>query len=121
MDWNHIFQTTIEGVAAAAAIALAPILVQWALKQLKKIGVQLDAEQQQKLEYFAKQAILRIEEWAAKKAGVTSFQKLTLAADQVQAATGVSQGAAIDAIHAALPTLGLGKAVKSVPLAPAGK
>lgn len=112
MDWHSILATAFETLSVAVAAALAPYLVAWVVAQAKKVGLEVKAEEQQKLEYYAKQAILRAEEWAAKKAGISSLQKLSVATDDVIAATGVSHGAAMDAIHAVLPTMNLGAAAK---------
>lgn len=126
MDWNHLLQTALEGVLAAAAAALAPVLVVWAINQAKKIGLQVSADQQAKLEYLTKQAILRAEEWAAARVKVnlpvSAGDKLTQALNDLTASAGIDAQTASDAIHATLPQLGLGASAPTggqlIPLAP---
>lgn len=98
----------------ALATALAGLVVAVAVKMLQKLNLSVDADQQAKLEYVAKQQILKAEEEAAAKYQLD--QKFTSGAAKLQTATAgviaklpnVTQQEAEDAVHAALPQLALG-------------
>ena len=106
MNWNDILQPALGVLATAIASLLVGILAQY----LRKIGIQLDADQQAKLEYFVRQAVLRVEEWARaqQKAGkaVTSDEKLVAAQNEVLARfPGLDPVTVTRQIQAALPVV----------------
>ena len=120
MNWHTITQSVLEGVVASAAVAAAPLIVGWLARQLQRAGLQVTAEQQARLEYLTKQAILKAEELIAAhvKAGqpATAGDKLVIATGSLMQSAGVDSITAANSIHAVLPTMGLGATAS--PLAP---
>src|SRR5690242_563442 len=114
MDLQSLLRTTLMTILGGAAAALAPILVGWAIGQLKKVNLAVTADQQARLEYLTKQAILKAEEVIAArvKAGTpqTGLDKLTVATGDLMQTAGISSDAALNVIHRVLPTTGLGAA-----------
>lgn len=103
----------LGAILTALAGVLAPILVKWAIGQLEKVHLTVSAERAAQLEYLAKQAILRAAELAAqqaKKGGAepSGAAKLQIATADVTAKMDVTPAEASDAIHAALPQVGIG-------------
>jgi hypothetical protein len=114
MDLNSILTTVIHTVVALAAVTLAPIVVKWAISHAKRIGLEVSAEQQARLEYLTRQAILKAEEiFTAKlRAGtgrdVTGADKLSFAIHDLQRTARVDSETAANLIHAELPKVGVG-------------
>lgn len=103
-----------EGVKALFAL-LITVLLPLAWRLLKKAGISLDIEKQQRLEAAARAAALRVEETAAAqiKAKVRTWtgpEKLQAAIAEVMAKKlpRVDQAEAERIVKAVLPTLGLG-------------
>lgn len=99
-----------------AVATLAPLLVGIAVQYLRRLNVQLSAEQQAKLEHAVEQVILEVEEWAAQRLkanlAVSSPDKLTRAATGLlQLRPDLSLNQAIELIHAQLPKMGTGATV----------
>jgi len=116
-DTTHTFlgQLSTQLVQIILPI-LASALVALVVMALKKLGISISADNQAKLDYTAKQAVLKMQEVAASKLQqglerIPGAQKLELAtADVLAKLPNVTQAEAVDAIHAALPQLGLGAA-----------
>lgn len=112
-DWTTELIKAVLGIATAV---LVPLLTALLVQALKKLGLSLDAEKTAKVEYFARQAILRAEEWAATRiklnAGTTTAaMKLERAlTDLTDKVPGISREEAAQLIHATLPKMGLGAA-----------
>jgi iron-sulfur cluster repair protein YtfE (RIC family) len=106
----------IQHVIQVAGVALAGLLTAVLVRLFKKFGIDLDAQKQAQLEYYAKQAVLRVEELAAQQLrkyqqSLTSEAKLSKAvSDVVEHVPRATREQAADAVHAALPQVGLGAA-----------
>lgn len=103
---DTLVQSVLEVVAGICATALAAVLVQW----LRKLGLQIEAQQQGRIEHYAAQAILYVEEKAAKqlkgKIPMPSEEKLSEATERLMAKVpGISLKEAEDIVHAVLPQL----------------
>jgi lysozyme family protein len=124
IDWGQALQPVIATIASVVGVLLSAVLV----RLLKKYGIEIDAAQQAKLEHFARQAVLRVEERAAaalKEGGLTLSQpsaraKMSEAVSIVrEAVSTATANEARGAIEAALPTVGLGATAPVVAPGPA--
>jgi hypothetical protein len=113
---QHDFVT--ELVRTALTI-LAPILVAAlttaAIQVARKFGLEVGAQQQAKIEHYARQAVLEAEEWAAQRIRAnlptTPMEKFERALrGMLQKVPGVTAGEATAIIHAVLPQVGAGAA-----------
>lgn len=111
-----MFDALIDQVMQALGVVLAGALVALVIQILRKIGITLDADKQAQLEYFAKQAVLRVEEYAAtyakkKLVGLTESQKFSMAVtDLIEKVPRVDRVEAERIVTAVLPQLGIGAA-----------
>ncbi|OFW05634.1 MAG: hypothetical protein A3H96_11275 [Acidobacteria bacterium RIFCSPLOWO2_02_FULL_67_36] len=110
---NDVLIDVLKTVGTILAPILATLLTALAYKALKRAGLDLDAEKQAKLEYLARQAILRAEEWGANQLKThlpaTSGQKLQRAVtDLLDKVPGISDVEAAALVHAELPKVALG-------------
>lgn len=122
MDFNLDLNAILQPLLLALATALAGVLVNAAMKWTKKLGLNVEAEQQAKLESYVREQILRVAEQAAQRAkldGVimTGAAKL----DAVLTATlekfpRITAKEASDIVHASLPQLGQGALAGAVAL-----
>lgn len=111
---GHISQQLVDILLPILASALVAL----AVMALKKLGISISADNEAKLQYTAKQAVLKVEEVVAAKvaSSVDKYaapvtDKLTMAVATVMTKLpNVTHEEAVDAIHAALPQLGLGAA-----------
>lgn len=113
-------QLALSEAARMVILALAPILVAaltaGAVQLFRKFGIELDAQKQAKIEYYAKLAIQEAEEWAAKR--LQSTQIVVSGADKLERAAtalmnrvpGISEAEAKVLIHSLLPAIGIGAA-----------
>lgn len=111
--------TIIQALAATAAGYLVMILH----TGLQKMGINLDAAKQARLEAAAKQAIATVAEESAQKAlnGITSApnSKLSRAVDIVNTLVDKVPPAQVESlIHALLPSMGEGAQVKALTAPP---
>lgn len=111
IDWNPIIANVLGALLSAIAVALVGYLVQLARKQ----GLEITADQQARLEYFAKQAALKVEELAAAKL-LPKADKLDVATLHVMdAVPGTPAERARATVLAALPELpGIGAVDKPI-------
>jgi hypothetical protein len=112
-------------ILQTAIMALVPTIVAMAIQTLRRLHIQLSAEQEARLDAAVRRAILEAEEWAAgrlkSKLPVTSYQKLSRAVEQVTPAFDLTPEQAEARVKAALPELGLGASANfSRPLAGSG-
>lgn len=103
----------IKTVLAIATPVLVGLLTTLLVKVLQKYNLSISADNQAKLEYFAQQAILSTEEWAASRIKAhlptVSADKLTQAITTLTAKVpGITADEAANLIHAALPKMELG-------------
>lgn len=113
-------QLALAEAARMTILALAPLLVgavtAAAVQLFRKFGLDLDAQKQAKVEYYARLAIQEAEEWAARKLTqanivITGSEKLSRAVESLVAKVpGVSQAEATALVHALLPEVGVGAA-----------
>ena len=102
----------IFGMAAAVIVpAVSAIAVQY----LRKLNLQVSAEQQAKIEHLAMLAVTEAEEYASRKLKanlpVSSGDKLNRAIGQLRdRVPGLTSQDATDVIHAVLPRIGTGAA-----------
>ena len=125
MTPDNTFITSLsQQIVAVVLPLLASTLVALVVLGLKKLGLSIDADKQAQLEYVAKQAVLKVEEQvSARVAGAVDASlgpitsKLNMAVvDVIAKLPRVSKQEAEDAIHAALPQLGLGAAAGAAAL-----
>ncbi len=113
---DDVLVEVVKVVGAIAAPVLATLVTALLVKTLKKIGLEVDAEQQAKTEHLVRRAILRAEEWAAtrvkaKYGTTTAEMKLQRAMqDVLEHVPGLTPPEAAALIHAKLPELQLGAA-----------
>lgn len=108
----------IKAVLAIATPVLVTLLTALLVKALQKVGLSVDADRKAKLEFHAREAILRAEEWAAaiikaktSPSAVTARMKLEKAVTDLTAKfPGIDRQEAADLIHATLPKMELGAA-----------
>lgn len=105
----------VKLVFAIVAPVLATLVTALLVRLFKKVGLQLDAERQAKLEKITHDAILRAEEVAATRLRaqlpVTAKDKLeTAIADILDRVPGVTADEAAALVHQQLPRVGLGAA-----------
>lgn len=103
----------VKWALAIAAPIVSAFLVAIMVKVFQKLGLQIDAGQQMKLQSLAQQAILSSEEWAAAKIKanftVTAKMKLERAlTTMLDKVPGISTEEAALLIEAELPKLNLG-------------
>lgn len=111
-----MLEQVIEIVGSALAVTLAPLIVIVVVRIAKKLGLDLSAEQQARLEKTAQDAIMRAEEWAAQKVNQSggivkpdSIQKLGVAVDHVkQELPKVATAKVVAAIESNLARVGAG-------------
>lgn len=108
----------IDQLVQLAGAVLAPLLVAVVVQVLRRIGLSVDAERKAMLEYFAKQAVLGVEERAAAWAKANISGRAMSGAEKMQAALEevlarvprVSREEAKAVIEAVLPQLHIGAA-----------
>jgi hypothetical protein len=115
---NEFLEPLIANVVGIAGAALVPVLVGLVVQLLRRVNLQLDAERQERVRAIVRKVVLKIEEIAARelREGLrrwTSEEKLAMATSEVidELKGKVTAAAAQQAIHAELPTLGIGAAV----------
>jgi hypothetical protein len=107
-----VIDQVVQYLGAILAAALVAVVVQ----VFRKLGFSLDAERQAQLEYYAKQAVLKVEEEAANYAKTHTVKldpetKLRRAISAVVAKLPrVDEAEAAAVVKAALPQVGLGAA-----------
>lgn len=107
-------QQIIEAVAGLIASGIAAAAIKVLLLLAARFKFQISASEAAQLEAEAKKAILLAEEWAANKYGANSAvdsgeAKLEKAVASIVAKIpNVSEQEAADAVHTALPQMGLG-------------
>ena len=109
-DW---LMDVLKIVVATATPLLVGLAIAIARKMLKRLGLELEAEQQAQMEKVVRDAILRAEELAAAriKANEPPAPKLHVAVNDVLAHfPEMTHQDVADLIHAHLPRLGLGAA-----------
>lgn len=120
---NEIVKAALEAAFVAMASTGAGAIVTWLVRLAQKEGLKVSADQQARLIYFTKQAIIKAEEYGAQRLKaslpVSAQAKLQVAVDALTA-VGVDSTTAVDTIHAVLPTLGLGATVNPTPPPPQG-
>ena len=105
----------IQTVLAIGTAVLVPLLTALVFKALKKLNLEVSGQQQAKIEYFVRQAVLEAEEWGAKrvqaKLPVVPKDKLERALiSVVDHVPNISTEEATALIHAELPKVSLGAA-----------
>lgn len=106
-----LYDEVIKILGAALGMLLSAVLVQ----VLRKLNLQLSAEQHARLETYTAEAIRFAEEWASQRLKankpVNSAEKLEQAiAALVDRIPGITREEAIAIIHAQLPRVGTGAA-----------
>lgn len=108
------FITQLTGLVFQSAIlALMPLLVAAIVQFVRKLGMDLSASQQAKLQVIAENAVLAAEEWAVsrikRKIPTPGESKLARAVESILfKVPGVTEDEAKELINAALPKVGLG-------------
>lgn len=105
----------IDEAVKFAFVLLTPLALAVLYRGLAKLGLQLDAEKQGKLEAAVRVAVSEAEEWASRqvkaRVTVTPGDKLERALGTVLAKVpNVDPDEALTIIHAMLPQMGLGAA-----------
>lgn len=109
-----MLDTLIQTVVQSAIVVLVPMVVAAAVQLLRRLHIQLTADQEAALTEAVRRAALEAEEWAAgrikAKLPVTSYQKLQRATESLTEPFGLTPQEAESRIKAVLPQLGLGAA-----------
>lgn len=107
-----MFDALIETLVQSAVVVLVPMIVAAVVQVLRRLRIQLSAEQEAALTVAVRRAVLEAEEWAATrikaKLPATSYQKLTRATESLIQPFGLTHQEAETRIKAILPELGLG-------------
>mgnify|MGYP001612042807 CR=1 FL=1 len=103
----------IRTILTIGTAVLVPLLTALAFKALKKLNLEVSGQQQAKIEYFVRQAVLEAEEWGARrvqaKFPVLPKDKLERAlASVVDRVPNISTEEAAALIHSELPKVSLG-------------
>lgn len=107
-----VLAPVLEALATAAVAAFLALVIQLA----RRVGLDLSAQQQARVEHYARLAIAAAEEWAARQIkeqheAPASADKLAYAIQALlMQVPGVSEQEAEDVIHASLERLGKGAA-----------
>lgn len=113
---NDLLTEALRTILQTALAALVPMLIALIVQQLRKVGLQVNAEHQAKLEHYAQLAALEAEEWASQRikahiGQVLPREKLERAiATLLDRVPGITRQEATAIIHAQLPLLGAGAA-----------
>ncbi len=107
-----MLETVVQTLVQSAIVVLVPMIVTAAIQILRRLRIQLSAEQEAALTVAVRRAVLEAEEWAATrikaKLPATSYQKLTRATESLTEPFGLTSQEAETRIKAILPELGLG-------------
>jgi hypothetical protein len=112
-----MFDPVIDKILGSLVAVLTGVLVALAVKWLKKVGVNLEAEEQARLEHFVAQGINKAKEIAAVKASaavnVSSEEKRIIATNHVLANVPSARPSQVaSTITAMLPEMGEGASGK---------
>lgn len=109
-----MLDTLIQTLVQSAVVVLVPMAVAAAVQGLRRLHIQLTADQEAALTVAVRRAVLEAEEWAATrikaKLPATSYQKLARATESLTEPLGLTPQDAEARIKAILPELGLGAA-----------
>lgn len=108
---NDLVKQVLETTLVTLATTGASAIVMYAVRLAQRAGLAVSADQESRLIYLTKQAILRAEEYGAQRLKaqlpVSAADKLQVAVDALHDA-GIAPEAATAQIHSVLPTMGLG-------------
>lgn len=110
---SQLISVGIEVLVQTAVILLVPVIVGIAVQVLRRVGLQVSASQQARMQAIAENAVLAAEEWAVARAKrkfpVSSDQKLERALETIlYKVPGIDREEAKELVDAALPKVGLG-------------